>query len=107
MTYAPIKDDTAVSADQPAQAKSSILVVDDEDLIRLSLQRLLRQQGFAVSAAGTALEALQRFEAERPEIVILDIRLPDSNGLHLLKTLKETNPSVSVIMITANPDIQN
>ena len=107
MTYAPTKDDTEAPANPSVGATSSILIVDDEDLIRLSLQRLLRQQGFTVSTAGTALEALQRFEAERPGIVILDIRLPDSNGLQLLKTLKETNPSVVVIMITANPDIQN
>ncbi len=106
MSLVDAKNDLS-AGETTGRSGSSILIVDDEDLIRISLQRLLRQQGFTVSTAGTALEALQRFEADRPEIVILDIRLPDSNGLQLLRTLKENRPSVAVIMITANPEIQN
>jgi DNA-binding NtrC family response regulator len=84
-----------------------VLIVDDEFLIRYSLQNLIEREGFSVITADSGLHALQQFEQEKPEIVILDIRLPDSNGLVLLKTMKEINPSVTVVMVTACPDIQS
>src|SRR5512143_341527 len=84
-----------------------VLIVDDEFLIRYSLQNLIEREGFSVITADSGLHALQQFEAEKPEIVILDIRLPDSNGLALLKTMKELSPSVTVVMVTACPDIQS
>jgi DNA-binding NtrC family response regulator len=84
-----------------------VLIVDDEMLIRYSLQRLIEGEGFPVVTADTGLKALQQFEHEKPEIVILDIRLPDANGLNLLKTMKEINPSVTVVMVTACPDIRS
>ena len=83
------------------------MIVDDEFLIRYSLQNLIEREGFSVITADSGLHALQQFEAEKPEIVILDIRLPDSNGLALLKTMKELSPSVTVVMVTACPDIQS
>lgn len=84
-----------------------VLIVDDEFLIRYSLQNLIEREGFSVITADSGLHALQQFEQAKPEIVILDIRLPDSNGLVLLKTMKEINPSVTVVMVTACPDIQS
>jgi DNA-binding NtrC family response regulator len=83
------------------------LIVDDESLIRYSLQNLIEREGFPVITADSGLHALKQFEEEKPEIVILDIRLPDSNGLTLLKTIKEINPAVTVVMVTACPDIQS
>ncbi len=57
--------------------------------------------------AGSGHEALRLFEEQKPDIVILDIRLPDSNGLSLLKTIKESSPSVATIMATGCPDAQS
>ncbi len=76
-------------------------------LIRYSLQNLIERENFSTLTADSGLRALKLFEEEKPDIVILDIRLPDSNGITLLKTIKEINPAVIVIMITACPDIQN
>jgi two-component system, NtrC family, response regulator AtoC len=87
--------------------KPKVLVVDDELLIRYSLQRLIEREGFPVITAESGLQALQQFEQEKPEIVILDIRLPDANGLNLLKTMKEISPAVTVVMVTACPDIRS
>jgi len=87
--------------------KLKVLLVDDEMLIRYSLQRLIEREGFSVITAESGLEALRQFEQEKPDIVILDIRLPDTSGLTLLKTIKEINPSVTVVMVTACPDIQS
>ena len=91
----------------PAKINKKVLIVDDEFLIRYSLQNLLEGEGFPVITADTGLHALQQFEDEKPEIVILDMRLPDTNGLTLLKTMKETRPSVTIVMVTACPDIQS
>jgi two-component system response regulator AtoC len=91
----------------PGNELKKVLIVDDESLIRYSLQNLIEREGFPVTTADSGLHALKKFEEEKPEIVILDIRLPDSNGLTLLKTIKEINPSVAVVMVTACPDIQS
>ncbi len=95
------------SRTEPVKPSNKILIVDDEFLIRYSLQRLLERDGFSVITADSGLQALQQFEQEKPEIVILDIRLPDANGLTILKTIKDISPSVTVIMVTACPDIQS
>ncbi|MGC1454648.1 MAG: sigma-54 dependent transcriptional regulator [Nitrospirota bacterium] len=84
-----------------------ILIVDEELLIRNSLQNLIQKEGFSVVTADSGLRAMQQFEDENPDIVILDMRLPDTNGLTLLKTLKEIRPSVTIVMVTAHPDIQS
>jgi len=87
--------------------KLKVLLVDDEMLIRYSLQRLLKREGFSIITAETGREALRQFDQEKPDIVILDVRLPDTSGLTLLKTIKEISPSVTVVMVTACPDIQS
>jgi two-component system, NtrC family, response regulator AtoC len=87
--------------------KLKVLIVDDEILIRYSLQRVIEREGFSIVTADSGLEALRQFEQEKPDIVILDIRLPDTSGLILLKTIKEIRPSVTVVMVTACPDIQS
>ncbi len=91
----------------PGKLQRCVLVIDDEDLIRCSLQKLIEREGFSVLTADNGLQALQTFEREKPEIVFLDIRLPDSNGLVILKTIKEISPSVVVVMITACTDLQS
>jgi len=82
-------------------AKSAILVIDDEQEIRESLEQLLRLEGYDVSAAPTAREGLRKVEERVLDLVLLDISLPDSNGLEVLKTIKSDSPDTSVLMITA------
>jgi DNA-binding NtrC family response regulator len=89
------------------EARKKVLIVDDEYLIRYSLQRLLKREGYAAFTAGSGLEALRIFEERKPEIVILDIHLPDSNDLSLLKIIKEGSPTVAIIMTTGSPDPQS
>jgi DNA-binding NtrC family response regulator len=89
------------------EKKKKVLIVDDEYLIRYSLQHLIEDEGFATFAADSGLNALRLFEEQKPEIVILDINLPDSNGLTLLKTIKDINPHAIVIMITACAEVQS
>lgn len=88
------------------KARKKILIVDDEDLIRYSLAKFLDQQGFATLTADSGLSAIKTIERENPDTVILDIYLPDADGLALLKTIKETSPHTRVIVITGCADIR-
>jgi len=78
----------------------SILVVDDEQLIRWSLTSRLTEEGYRVSEAANAADALKRV-GEGVDLVLLDYRLPDMDGLAVLKAIKENAPDTLVIMLTA------
>jgi len=81
--------------------KAKILVVDDEHLIRWSLEQSLKKQGYEVSTAGTGEEALKLVHDDPPELMLLDIQLPGMDGLEVLEKVKEVDEDVIVIMVTA------
>jgi len=81
--------------------KNRILVVDDEKLISWSLVVMLRKAGYEVDSAASGNEALIKFDSFNPELVMLDICLPDINGLELLKRFKAANEDLYIIMLTA------
>lgn len=83
------------------------IVVDDEAVIRYSMKKFLEEDGFIVLTASKGMEALKKIEEEKPELVILDVKLPDSNGLSLLSTIKDLNPETVVIIITGHADIKS
>lgn len=78
-----------------------ILIVDDD----LHIQRLYREElgeeGYEIVVAGTGKEALELFEKENPDIVTLDILMPDIDGISLLRMMKEQRPKIPIIMSTA------
>jgi two-component system, NtrC family, response regulator AtoC len=86
-------------------AAASILVVDDEQLIRWSLTSRLADEGYKVFEAETAAEALKRAR-EGVDLVLLDYRLPDSDGLAVLKQIKENDPDTLVILLTAYSSVK-
>jgi len=81
--------------------KGSVLIIDDEQEIRESILELLRMEGYSADSASTAEEGLKKIEVGIFDLVLLDINLPDRNGLDLLKVIKHEAPEVGVIMITA------
>jgi two-component system, NtrC family, response regulator AtoC len=83
----------------------SVLVIDDEKNIRTLLTKILGQDQIEVHTAGTGSEGLQMADDVSPEVVLLDLRLPDASGLDLLKSLKSRHPETAVIMITAYGEI--
>jgi DNA-binding NtrC family response regulator len=87
--------------------RASILIVEDEDAQRSLLAGLLIKEGYSVKEAGNGKIAIERFKEEVLDIALLDYKLPDTDGLALLKEFKEINPEVEVVMITAFGSIEN
>jgi DNA-binding response OmpR family regulator len=82
---------------------AQLLVVEDDERIRSALIRALHERGHAVSSAGTALEGLRQAVDERPDLVVLDLGLPDLDGAELLRMLRAVS-TVPVIVATARDD---
>src|SRR5260370_7963996 len=83
--------------------KEKILVVDDEPSIRKYLQTLLEVDGFEVETVSSGKEALEKVnKGERPDFIILDVLMPEMNGLETLKELMQVNRSLNVIMLSSS-----
>jgi two-component system, NtrC family, response regulator AtoC len=81
--------------------KETILVVDDERLVRWSLQQKLEQWGYNVSLAEDGATALGRIQLDNPDLITLDVKLPDMTGIEVLSELRNRNIQIPVIVITA------
>jgi len=82
-----------------------ILVVDDEvEIVRL-LTEYLTEQGYEVVTAHGGIEALAKLDAEKPLVVLLDVRMPGMDGIEVLRRIRSFNQDVGILMITANEDI--
>jgi DNA-binding NtrC family response regulator len=88
------------------QAQTKILVVDDNEVVRLSLLRSLRNASRSVQLADSAAEAVRLLEQERFDVVLLDLRMPGMDGLSFLKILKQRWPECEAIVITGYPTIE-
>ncbi|MFO7915802.1 MAG: sigma-54 dependent transcriptional regulator [Candidatus Krumholzibacteriales bacterium] len=83
-----------------------ILIVDDEQTIRWSLGESLKNEGYIVEDQENGKKGLKSFKDDPADLAILDLKLPDTNGMELLKEIKEIDPSVPVIMMTAYGEIE-
>jgi DNA-binding response OmpR family regulator len=79
----------------------TVLVVDDEQMIRWSIEQTLSAAGYAVVTAETGAEGLALFRKLRPDVLFLDVRLPDVNGLAMLQQVKTERPQTALIVMTA------
>jgi DNA-binding NtrC family response regulator len=87
--------------------KYRILVVDDDESIRNTMKTILEDEGYIVDIAATGSEALAKTDKTTYNIAMLDIRLPDMEGVELLKLMKSTVPKTRKIMVTGYPSMQN
>lgn len=87
--------------------EGSILVVDDEPAIRENLELLLSQANYQVSLAENGTSGLNKIDSELFDLVLLDVMMPDKNGLEILKEIRQIAPETAVIMITAFGTIEN
>jgi DNA-binding response OmpR family regulator len=94
------KDSATSRVDNGAVSGASVLVVDDEPMVREVLARYLEKDGFAVDTASDGAEALEAFEAGRPDLVLLDLMLPRVDGLEVFRRIRAQGQT-AVIMLTA------
>jgi len=78
-----------------------ILVVDDEEAILLGIGDLLSSEGYRVTTARNGREALERFSADRPDLVLLDVMMPEMSGYDVCRAIRRTDPVTPVVMVTA------
>jgi DNA-binding response OmpR family regulator len=78
-----------------------VLVVDDDVHIQRLYKEELEEEGHEIVIAGTGKDALELFEKENPDVVTLDILMPDMDGITLLRKMKEQRPKIPIIMSTA------
>ena len=81
----------------------SLLLIEDDDGIRLALSMALEDEGYSVAEAGTGTAGLAAFERQTPDLVLLDLRLPDMSGFEVCRAIRSTS-IVPIIIITAQTD---
>ncbi|HTP67000.1 MAG TPA: sigma-54 dependent transcriptional regulator [Geobacteraceae bacterium] len=86
--------------------KNKILVVDDEQLIRWSIEQNLKKQGYEVLTAANGEDALKLAREEQPELMLLDIQMPGISGMEVLEKVKEFDDDIVVIMVTAHGGLE-
>lgn len=85
----------------------NILIIDDEPLISMHIARLLQSEDFSVLRATNGKEGLSVIENQPPDLIILDLKLPDVNGMDLLKKISEKNLDTKVVVLTGHGNIDS
>src|SRR5256885_13597827 len=84
-----------------------VLIIDDERPVLMTLEALFKRHGYQVDAAPTASQGLKLLKSKSPTLVLLDLRLPDADGLETLDRIKIDSPEVQVIILTAHDSLHN
>src|SRR5438309_1551550 len=84
-----------------------VLIIDDERPVLMTLEALLKRHGYQVETAPTAAQGLKVLKSKSPTLVLLDLRLPDADGLEMLERIKTELPKVQVIILTAHDSLHN
>ncbi|MEE6178063.1 response regulator transcription factor [Mycobacterium sp. 050134] len=85
----------------------NVLVVDDEAVLAEMVSMALRYEGWNIATAGDGSSAIASARAQRPDVVVLDIMLPDMSGLDVLHKLREENPQLPVLLLTAKDSVED
>jgi DNA-binding response OmpR family regulator len=95
------------AVDPARNADPLVLVVDDEASVREALERALRLEGFAVSTAGGGREALDSVAGRRPAVVVLDVTMPDLDGIAVVRRLRADGVDVPVCILSARDEVED
>jgi two-component system, OmpR family, response regulator len=85
----------------------NVLVVDDEAVLAEMVSMALRYEGWNIATAGDGAAALDSARSQRPDVVVLDVMLPDMSGLDVLRKLREQNPQLPVLLLTAKDAVED
>lgn len=80
---------------------AKILIVDDAEFLRMRISKMLVGEGYQVLEAENGLQAVETFKAETPDVVLMDITMPEMDGLTALKEIKAVDSKAKVVMLTA------
>jgi DNA-binding NtrC family response regulator len=89
------------------EKQARIIIVDDDENIRKTMKAILEDEGYIVDLATNGKEAIKMTQEKTFNIALLDIRLPDMEGVELLKLIKDNVPRTRKIMVTGYPSMQN
>lgn len=80
---------------------AKILVVDDAEFLRVRISKMLSGEGHDILEAENGLKAVETYKAQKPDLVLMDITMPEMDGLSALKEIKSFDPAARVVMLTA------
>jgi len=86
---------------------AKMLIVDDDENVRKALVAVFEDEGYAVESVDTGKKAIEKTETEFFNLALIDIRLPDMEGIEVLSGMRETSPKIRKIIITGYPTLQN
>jgi len=89
-----------------SESRGKILVVDDELNVAQMLAEYLTEQGYQVATAHGGIEALTKIDLEKPQVILLDIRMPEMDGVEVLRRIRSFDTEVGILMISANDDVE-
>jgi DNA-binding NtrC family response regulator len=87
------------------QPKAKVLIVDDEERFRITLKKLLTANGLETNAVGSGKEAIEELKQQPYDVILLDVKMPEMNGIEALAELKKINRGVEVIMLTGHASV--
>lgn len=80
---------------------TKILIVDDAEFLRVRISRMLVSEGYEIAEAENGLEAVNAFKSEQPDLVLMDITMPEMDGLTALREIQSHDPEAKIVMLTA------
>lgn len=86
--------------------KGRVLIIDDEEIVRISCQRILVPEGYEVEISGSAAEGLGILAEEPVDVILTDLKMPNVDGIEVLRKIKQEWPDIEVIMITGYQTIE-
>jgi DNA-binding NtrC family response regulator len=87
--------------------KTRILIIDDDENITKAEAEILEDQGYIVDIAGTGTEAIEKTQKNNYNLMLVDIKLPDMEGIDILNKIRDTTPKIRKIIVTGYPTLQN
>jgi len=89
-----------------SESRGKVLVVDDEPNMVQLLAEYLTEQGYQVATAHGGIEALAKIDLEKPEVILLDVRMPGMDGVEVLRRIRSFDTHVGILIISANDDVE-